>query len=524
LIALTADMLDLALQPKTSPVEQVRAARRLATTALAFGACAGVVAMLGSWIPSLGGDEAATVNSAKRSLGSLLGMLGHVDAVHGLYYVGMHFWTSVAGYSPFAVRLPGSLGVAIAAAAVVWMCGRMHSRRLAVIAGAVAVVLPRLTYAGEEARAYAFDAAAAAVLCAIVGEIVIGRMTRRGLWVAYTVVLVVGSCTFLYLWLLTVAVGVFLLTARSLRGQLRAWAVASALAVAALIPLAVIAYLERSQIAYLAKKPQVTPASLLVSMWFGQPWFALVAWALILVAIGGIVVTLVRRFHGRGAPGVRGFDGRPLGTRPDIALLALCWLMVPTGILVVTSPVVSGFTARYATLSAPAAAVLIAVGIDTLSCRRWMLVAAVTAVAAAAAPVWVAQRQPYAMNGSDWNDIAATVRTHAVPGDGILFDGGTRPSRRPRLAMDTDPRAFTAVRDVALETPYADNDTWYDKTYPVEESADRGRFHGIHRLWLVEYSTAGFTDAWGVDTLQQLGFHETTQYDLHSSVVYLFSR
>ena len=77
-----------------------------------------------SWIPSLWGDEAATLLSAKRPLGSLLGMLTHVDAVHGLYYLVMHGWIRLAGESPFALRLPSALAVGAAVAAVTLIAGR----------------------------------------------------------------------------------------------------------------------------------------------------------------------------------------------------------------------------------------------------------------------------------------------------------------------------------------------------------------------------------------------------------------
>ena len=61
----------------------------------ALGTLATVVSLLGSWIPSLWGDEAASAMSAQRSIPSLFRMLGHVDAVHGTYYLGLHAWVQV---------------------------------------------------------------------------------------------------------------------------------------------------------------------------------------------------------------------------------------------------------------------------------------------------------------------------------------------------------------------------------------------------------------------------------------------
>lgn len=51
-----------------------------------------MASVIESWIPSFWGDEAASVISANRPLDSLLEMLGHVDAVHGVYYFALHAW------------------------------------------------------------------------------------------------------------------------------------------------------------------------------------------------------------------------------------------------------------------------------------------------------------------------------------------------------------------------------------------------------------------------------------------------
>lgn len=488
--------------------------RRLAVVAGVAGVLAAAISVFGSWIPSLWGDEAASLLSAQRPLPSLFTMLGHVDAVHGLYYLLLHGWVDIAGPSPFAIRLPSAVAVGVAAAAVVWMCGRMHSLRLAVLAGAVAAVLPRLTYSGEEARAYAFDAAICAMLFAIIVEIVLARERRGRLWVAYGAVLTLGTYMFLYDLLAGLAAGAFLLLSPAARHQLRWWAVATGGVVVLCSPLIVVAALERHQIAYLQTQPQVTPESVLVSMWFGSVPFAIVAWACILIAAGWSIRRAVRRRRGI----------EPASAAGDITSLAFSWLVLPMGVLIASSPVVSGFTARYATMAAPAAAILVAAGIDILSRRTGVAIVAAGVVALAAVPVWASQRTPYAMNQSDWNEIAAVVSANAQPGDGIVFDEGVRPSRRTRLAMNTDPAAFSAVKDVTLRSPHQHNDTWYDSAYTVRQAAGLGRFHDVDRVWVVEYAIDGHVDTWGISSLKALGYRLTTHYTGHSSVTYLFTR
>jgi mannosyltransferase len=518
---------------RTPAVDRRGRSRSTLRAAAVVGALAVAISALGSWIPSLWGDEGTSVVSAARPIGSLFTMLGHVDAVHGLSYLALHVWVDVFGSSPFSVRFPSAVGIGVCAAAVVWLCSRFGSTPFAVTAGMLAAILPRLTYAGEEARSYAWDAAIAAVLCAIVVEIMRRPSPSRRWWVAYGVVLCVGVYAFLYLGLMIVAIGLVVWWMPGMRSQRRAFVVASAAALAAASPLIAFALGERHQVAFLAHRDVVNPTAVLQQMWFGSLPVAVLAWTLIGVAALGFLVDRPWRD----------------GATPRIEPLALAWLLVPMGLLIAVSPLVPGFTARYGTFSAPAAAVLMAVGLRRLgrlgarssgplavgsprlpaalarwAGMRWPAVLVSIALVAAVLPVWVSQRGPYAKNGSDWNEIAATISSRAMPGDGIVFDEQSHPSRRPRLAMNTDPAAFRAVADVTLETPAARTDTWFDTVYTVSEAAARGRFSGVERVWVVEYKRAGVVDTWGIEELTALGYHRVEAIGQHSSVISLYTR
>lgn len=497
---------------------------RLGRAAAIVGVFAALVSLAGSWIPSLWGDEAASVLSATRPLGSLFAMFLHVDAVHGAYYLGLHEWVRLFGSSPFSVRLPSALAIGACAAAVTWLCGRLtgggrgSSVGFAVLAGVVTAILPRLTYAGEEARSYAFSAMLATLLWVVVVEILRRGMPSRRGWAVYAAVLAVGVYVFLYLALLVVAVGLVLALAPERRRHLRHWAVASAAGLAATAPLLVLAALEHKQIAFLADRDRVSFDMVLVKMWFGEWPFALIAWALILVAVVGWASALIRR---RSAP-----------VRLDLETIALAWLMIPSGTLLLVNALIPGYTPRYGTFAAPAAAMLVAAGIRRIGGIRFSrrmpgaLLAglALVAVLATAAPVYVEQRTPYAKNQSDWNDIAATMEQHAQPGDAIVFDDSVRPSRRPRLALDTNPAPFAGLRDVLVETPYAESDLWNTTTYSIPDAARLGRFAGVSRVWLVEYDAGAGPGSWGVAELEALGFQVTEHIDLHRSDVYLLTR
>ncbi|MBS1675564.1 MAG: glycosyltransferase family 39 protein [Actinobacteria bacterium] len=456
--------------------------------------------------------------SATRPLPSLVHMLSYVDAVHGLYYVGLHAWIEVFGSSAFSIRFPSALAIGVCVAAVVWMCGRFGSLRFAVLAGLFAAILPRLIFAGEEARSYAMTAALAAVLCAILVEI--GRREGRALggWIAYSAVLTVGIWLFLYVALMVPALVVIVLCSAPLRRRWRAAAVSTGAALVLASPLAWFGFLQRRQIAFLAVRESITPEVVLRDMWFQEWWFAAIAWALILVA----AIYFVRE-----AMRIRR-SGAPLGMR--LETFALSWMVLPMGLLIAASPFVSGYTARYGTFSAPAVAIMMALGVRRLARlpRRRLGVAlaavSVAAVVAAAVPVAALQRGPYAKNGSDWNDISAYISANAQPGDGIVFDDGARPSQRTRLAKETDPHAFRNTRDLLLRTHYPDSYTWYDQSYGIPRAAGMGRFDGVDRVWVVELKFEGVEDTWGLAPLQQLGYHETQRHDGAGSVILLYER
>ncbi|MDN4612875.1 hypothetical protein P5G50_00305 [Leifsonia sp. F6_8S_P_1B] len=508
------------------------AAVRPWTIALAFGLVAAVVCAAGSWIPSLWGDEAATLLSAKRPLDSLARMVTHVDAVHGVYYLGMHGWIRIAGESAFALRLPSAIAVGAAVAGVTLLAGRRGGPSAAIVAGVVATVLPRLTYAGEEARSYALTAAVAVWLTLLLLWLLDGAgrdasPSRRRLgWVLYGVGLAAGSYLFLYFVSIALAHAAIVLLSRASRPALRAWAISTAAAVLALAPLIVVAFLERRQIRYLGAQT-LDYSTLLWAPWFWTPWFAVLAWALIVAA----AVPVWRAWRLRRRAGAAAVSAPPPISATTVAL---CVLLLPTGGLVLADLVFPLYAARYSTFAAPFAALAMAEGVLVIgrrlgrtSARRAMVATAsiTLVVVAACAPVYVLQRGPYAKNDSDWAEVSAAVAAHARPGDAVVFDERARPSQRPRLAMRTYPDGFAEVRDVTLQVPYDRNIGWADRAYSVPRAAQHGRFDGVRRVWLLELVIDGEQHTYGMDDLEDLGFQETgVRVSTHRTVLIELTR
>jgi mannosyltransferase len=484
-----------------------RAARSLpAAAALAVAAFAGAVSLVGAGIPSLWGDEVVSIMSARRSWSSLVDALRTVDAVHGLYYVILHLWVAVFGSDAVAVRALSALAIALAAGGMVPLVRALGGGlRPAVTAGIALALLPRVAYAGSDARSAALEMAGAVAVTLLLAR---GAVTRPGWrWAVYGLALGALVVLFLYTALLIAAhlVLVLLLAKPAERGvALRRFAAAAGIALGVASPVLVAGWLQRGQVAFLADRDP-TLRTVLITPWFGDAALAVVAGGLLLLAL----LALARR-----------------GRSAHTVAVALAWLMIPSTVILLAGAVLGGFYApRYVSFTAPAVALLMAIGVEELvrllptRAGAGAVVAVLALVAGLAAPVVVAQRQPSARNaGTDWNRVADVIGAHARPGDGIAFDDGVRHSRRPRLALHAYPESFRSVVDLGMVRPYDRTDGLWDATRPLTPALiDR-----VDRMWLVTRSGHG-ADA-DIATMRTAGLHRGRSWPLDSDVVSLWVR
>ena len=133
--------------------------RRSVAASVTWAVPATVTAALGLFeigVPQLWRDELASWSAASRTLPQLWAMVHNIDAVLGVYYLGLHLWMAVFGQSATAMRLPSVIAMA-AAAAMVALTGRRLGGRLAGLAsGLVFAVIPSVSRFAQEARPYAF--------------------------------------------------------------------------------------------------------------------------------------------------------------------------------------------------------------------------------------------------------------------------------------------------------------------------------------------------------------------------------
>jgi mannosyltransferase len=443
-------------------------------------------------------------------------MLGNVDAVHGTYYLMMHFWVDLVGYTPFSFRLPSAFAVAITVAGVVILANRLAGYRTAVIAGLVCMILPRVTYMGEEARSYAFSAAFAVWLTIILVRLIGRGETRKTRWLLYTIVLAASGYMFLFGLLMIASHAVAVWSARPGRRVTMTWLLSTIAGVLLASPVGIWGFIERKQIAYLQTSDAVNVKVIAVDQWFGNTNLAIVAWAIIALSVIAAVVA-VARIRRTGFSAENTVLRRQGAGDPSLFAVSISWLVLPVVLLLCMNTVDAVYTVRYLSFASPAAALLIALAIATPS-RRWIAPIAVVLLVATALPSYASQRTPYSKNNSDWAAQAAVLQANARPGDAVLFDEGAHPSKRPRLAKYTYPAAFRGLKDIALKTPYTRSSTWYDTVYPL--TSVENRLDSVNRVWMLEYRAPGGTmDDYDLQTLKSLGFAITKEFPEHASVV-----
>jgi mannosyltransferase len=501
-------------QPATSSPPDRPTARpaRIGLMVASLAVAAAALSAAGSWIPSFWGDEAASLMSAQRSFPSLFTMLGHVDAVHGTYYVFLHFWIDVFGASPLSVRMPSAVAVGIAVAGAVVLANRLSGPRAALYAGLVAMFLPRLTSVGTEARSYAFSAALAIWLTVLLVWLMARPQRSNWAWVAYAALMAASAYVFLFSLLVPLAHGVILAAYRSSRRMLRPWTIATAGGVLMAAPVIVWGFLERNQISYLFKRDAATWQTILVGQWFGNIFYAAMIGILLCVA----AIVGVRRWREH-RPGIAAPDARG----PSVMVVAGAVAFIPLAFLLLVNSFDSVYTNRYLAMSAPAMAVLIGYLVSRIP--RVGAGVALAALSIAALPSYLDQRTEFAKNDSGWSQVARFIGDHASPGDAVVFDEATRPSLRLRLAMHSYPRSFDGLNDITLNAPYAKNTWWWDTTFKVKTVA--ARFDGVGRVWLLEYrAPAEAPDTYGLADLRALGFRVGAEYAEHGAEIYELTR
>lgn len=463
--------------------------------------CAALAAVafvaIGSWHVSLWYDEAATLAAADRGLGDLVSMTGTVDAVHGVYYALVHAWTELAGTTPFAVRLPSALAVGAAVVGTYALGRRLDDRTTAALAALVLVLLPRVTWAGIEARSTALTIAFAAWSTVLL----VRALDRPGVgrWVAYGVLVALGGWLNIFLLLLVPAhaVTVALLAARR---QWTGFAAAAGAAVLACVPLLLEAHAQAAQLGGVRLPLTAMVRSVGVNQWFlgatptegadgggassglGLSDVLTTAWlaaALVLALAGWALVVLALL---------------PRGDRPwrrPVVAVSFPWLVLPSllaiGWSIVATPV---YHQRYLAFCAPALALLMASGVRRLPGQA-LPFAVIALLVVASLVVYASQRTVTAKSDYGWSQAAEVVEAHAARGDAVYYGPRTPPAgpvagKTSRLIADAYPEAFDGLRDVTLHDEAVREGLLAGTSVPLAEAEPR--LAGVRTLWVIRWA------------------------------------
>jgi mannosyltransferase len=474
------------------------------TPELTIGALGVVVAAAFSWVPSLWYDEAATVTSAQRSWPQLWAELHTVDAVHGLYYALIHVWFWLVGYTPFTLRLPSALAIGVAAGLVVALGRRIGGKRMGITAGIVFLLLPRVQWAGTEGRPYA-TITTLSVCLTLVGLTAVRRSRHgraTGWWVAYGVLAVVAVACNVYLALAVVAHAVALAwTLLAERHALRQatvlrdgrtpgaplvtrpvlvrWAAAAGVAALVVAPFVLVVSSQAKQVGWIKGLSKATVGQVFSTAWFGaSDLYAVVAWTLMFIGVGTALVQARRRL-----PSARAL------VRAQAVRVALPLVVVPTAVLLLATALGERlYSPKYATLSLPFVAVLVALALTTVRPRA-LLAAAVAVLVVVSVPTAVTVKGPEAKQGSTWAQAASIISAQRAArpsaNEGVVFGSVYRhPTATADIIKVSYPEAFAGLTDLAVETDGADQGVLWNRNGPLASTIP-ARLGDIDTVWYV---------------------------------------
>ena len=386
---LTAGPLTARLLTTGPPGGGALAAGRRAPAAVRWApviGAAAVMAVLGVWglarDSAMGNDEVATRWAALLPLHLLSHLLRHVDAVHGLYYLLMHGWMAV-GTSPTVMRIPSVISMVVAVALIVIIGRRLTGSAWAgLFAGLIVALTPTISYYAQTARSYALVFACVtgstlALLHALAAESAPARTASRDTstaaleagrarpaalrYLVYAVLLIAGGYLNELSLLVVAAHGVTVLLARYGRRALAHWAVAAAVSVIVVLPLAALSAREDAAVAWIPR-PGLWSLRILFHDYFGAT--TVVAVLLFCCAVAAVLPPLHRGRRAAG-PGWWSQGGVSL---PSVAAPLL---VVPGALLILESLVARPLYVDRYVLYGEAGAALLA-GAGALRIGRWL--------------------------------------------------------------------------------------------------------------------------------------------------------
>ncbi len=400
----------------------------------------------------------------------MLAVLGHIDAVHGSYYLLMHLVVK-AGTSEAILRMPSVLAMAVAAWLTAVIGGELAGPRTGLAGGLLFAMSPLTTEYAQDARPFAL-VTCLAVLASYRFVIFIrtGR-TKDAAW--YGVALAACGLMNVFGLLLLAGHAATLALSPVRKDRLLRFAWAAAAAALVVSPVALLAASEVAQVSWERKPGPATVAGILA--------------ALAVAAIAALAA--IRSAHEQqAAHGISQVDTLRVGTAP-LVILSAPWLIIPVTILVIGSqipiPSAPGAAAsaaagsgiwqpRYLLFCFPALVLLLVALTARLRPKAaTILTVALIAGAAAAQPFTRPATSP-----DNLRAVSALLQARARSGDAVIF-----PNIAKRLIKAAYPAGFAHVRDVGLDRSATARDSLYGLN--VSSHVLWHRLAGTERVWMI---------------------------------------
>ena len=315
------------------------------------------LALWGITGPSYWRDEGATLAAVQRPFPQLVRMLGHVDAVHGGYYMIIWPLVRVAGTGEIVTRLPSAVAMAAAAGLVAALGRRLVSPAAGLAAGLIFAILPQVSLYAQDARSYAMVTALGTAGSYLLVRAIGAPGRRRGWLTGYAACLGTMAALNIFGILLVAAhaAAVALACRRQASDGARrllalSWLAAATAAALLASPVLALGIAQRGTASWIKPPGPDTVASL----WRLAGPRPLVI-AICLVTLGGLAASALR---GRAAWGARWPAALPE--------LAVPWLIVPPALLIGISFATPLYVPRYVLYCLPAAALLAGAGLAAL--------------------------------------------------------------------------------------------------------------------------------------------------------------
>ena len=442
-----------------------------------IGVLTAIVSIAGGGRPSLWFDEAATISASTRTVPELWRMLGNIDAVHGLYYLIMHGWFTIFPATEFWSRLSSAMAVGVAAAGVVVLAKMLASRSVAITAGIVFAILPRVTWAGIETRSYALSMVLAVWITIFVLEA--ARRNKPRWWLAYSTLVVAGGLLNVFLVLIVPVHAVVVATASGSKPVRRAWVVSAGAGLAAITPFLLFTQTQLFQVRWITTLTDNPLLSITRDQYFDHAMvFAILAG----IAIVAGLIAVPRH-------------GQLVSDHPwRVVVVAAAWATLPTIAMFAYSALRQPiYYPRYLSFTTPAMALLIGFCVVVAIRSRVGIAAAVLAFVCAAVPNYLAQRGPYAKEDMDYSSVADVITRYAAPGDCLVMDNSAawKPGPiRPMLAAR--PAAFQKLHDYGRGQSSLDRNMLWDGHTAIWMWADK--LPSCPTLWTVSERDATLPD------------------------------